>query len=182
MSMTKVNIVEANSHLRELHKKVFELENKVHMQSMYVEELETVNQQLQQKVKKITDDNKDTLKEKEEEILEMGQRLDESEKQVQLLLAAAQERDLVVDKMENKARLFYEVVEHRSALARMVEVLDELSEQEDADKDGVSGGDGGGFGKHEDSGERNESGDKGGGGVGDGGGSDVEGGSSDGVQ
>lgn len=121
--MTKVNIQEANSHLRQLHKKVYELENKVHMQAMYVEELEATNRKLH----KATQDGTDALKEKDKLASELSKRLKESEQHVEQLLVAAQERDQVVDRLERKARLFYEVVEHRSALGHMLEVLDELS-------------------------------------------------------
>ena len=138
MSITQVSILEANKHLMQLHKRVYELENKIDMQSMYVEELETANQQLQQQLQKATRDNASVLREKEDSLLELNQRLDESDKRVQLLLQSAQERDLVVEKLERKARLFYEVVEQRSVLVHMLSVLDELCE------DGDDGGGGGG--------------------------------------
>lgn len=127
MSMTKLNIQEANGHLRQLHKKVYELETKIHMQAMHTEELEAANLKLKQQLKKSHEDSSTTLKEKEEVVSELQKQLEESEQYVQSLLQAAEERDKVFEKLEKKARLFYEVVEHRSTLANMVKILDELS-------------------------------------------------------
>ena len=127
MSISKVNIEEANAHLRKLHKKVFELENKIHMQALHVEELQQANVHLQQQLKKATKASEGSLAEKGATVSELTQRLEESEKHVQQLLEAAQERDATIVKLEKKARLFYEVVEHRSSIARVLQVLDELS-------------------------------------------------------
>ncbi len=137
MSISKVNIEEANAHLRKLHKKVFELENKIHMQALHVEELQQANLQLQQQLKKA---NEGSLEEKGVTVSELTQRLEESEKHVQKLLKAARERDATVLKLEKKARLFYEVVEHRSSIARVLQVLDELS-LPDHDEQGKGEGD-----------------------------------------
>lgn len=119
-SISKVNIEEANSHLRKLHKKVFELENRIQMQALHVEELQKVNAQLQQQLGKVT-------RQSALEISELTQRLENSEGRVQRLLGAAQERDATVLQLEKKARLFYEVVEHRTAISHILEVLEELS-------------------------------------------------------
>ncbi len=125
--MTKLNIQEANSHLRQLHKKVYELETKVHMQNLHIEELEASNLQLKQQLKKNQEESSATLTERDGTASELKKNLEESELHVQSLLKAAEERDKLVEKLEKKARLFYEVVEHRATLAHMVEVLDELS-------------------------------------------------------
>lgn len=138
MSIPKVNIQEANSHLRQLHKKVFELENKIQMQALHVEELQKANLQLQRQLKKITKDNAEEIRGKDSFISELTQSLKESEHHVQQLLEASHERDTAVLKLEKKARLFYEVVEHRQSIARILEVLNELSvedEEEGSDKD-----------------------------------------------
>lgn len=138
MSISKVNIQEANSHLRQLHKKVFELENRIQMQALHVEELQKTNLQLQKQLKKLTNESTQQLREKESVISELSQRLEESDNHVQQLLEAAHERDTTLVKLESKARLFYEVAEHRSSLSRIVEVLDELSIEEEM-KEGGSG-------------------------------------------
>ena len=127
MSISKVNIEEANSHLRKLHKKVFELENRIQMQALHVEELQKANSQLQHQLSTVT-----------QERARESQRLEEAENHVQQLLEAAGERDAAVLKLEKKARLFYEVVEHRPAIARILEVLEELSIQ--GVENGVEGG------------------------------------------
>ena len=130
MSLTKLNIDEANAHLRQLHKRVFELENQIQMQALHVEELQNTNLHLQQQLKKTTREHAEALKEKDGLVSELTQRLEESEEQVQQLLEAAQERDAAVSKLEKKARLFYEVVEHRSSLSCILAVMDELSVQD----------------------------------------------------
>jgi chromosome segregation ATPase len=128
MSISKVNIQEANSHLRKLHKTVFELENRIQMQAMHVEELQKANIQLQQQLSTVTQEKK-----------ELTQHLEEAEANVQQLLEAATERDATVLKLERKARLFYEVVEHRPAIARILEVLEELSVKEVEGEGGAGG-------------------------------------------
>lgn len=90
------------------------------MQALHVEELQKANTLLQRHLTKVT-------QESSKEVGELRQRLEESENHVQQLLEAAHERDSAVLQLEKKARLFYEVVEHRSSIARILEVLDELS-------------------------------------------------------
>ena len=127
MSLNKVNIQEANTHLRQLYKKVCELENKIQMQAMNMEELQKTNLQLQKQLHQVSQKNAKELNEKDSTITELKKQLEESEKRVQQLLESAQERDSTVLKLEKKARLFYEVIEHRSSIERILEVLNELS-------------------------------------------------------
>ena len=104
-----------------------ELENQVQMQSIHADELKKTNLDLQQRLK-------ETDSEKNARVSELTEKLRESEGHVQQLLVAAEERDAAVMKLEKKARLFYEVVEHKSSLARILEVMEELSVlQEDSD-------------------------------------------------
>lgn len=127
MSYSRVNIEEANKHLKQLHQRVIELENQVQAQSTLTEELRKTNLELQQRLE-------ETTSEKDAHISELTEKLDQSERRVQQLLEAAQERDDAVLKLEKKARLFYEVVEHKSSLARILQVMEELSVlQEDAE-------------------------------------------------
>ena len=127
MSYSRVNIEEANKHLKQLHQRVVELENQAQTQSTQTEELRETNLELQQRLEETTSE-KDAL------ISELTEKLHQSESRVQQLLEAAQERDAAVLKLEKKARLFYEVVEHKSSLARILQVMEELSVlQEDSD-------------------------------------------------
>ena len=127
MSYSRVNIEEANKHLKQLHQRIMELENQVQMQSIHADELKKTNLDLQQRLK-------ETDSEKNARVSELTEKLRESEGHVQQLLVAAEERDAAVMKLEKKARLFYEVVEHKSSLARILEVMEELSVlQEDSD-------------------------------------------------
>ena len=85
-----------------------------------------------------------------DQVAELTQRLQESESRVHQLLEAAEERDATLVKLETKARLFYEAVEHRTALSRILEVMEELSVGTEAVKDGTPGGrrgEGGGRGR-----------------------------------
>ena len=75
-----------------------------------------------------------------DQVAELTQRLQESESRVHQLLEAAEERDATLVKLETKARLFYEAVEHRTALSRILEVMEELSVGTEAVKDGTPGG------------------------------------------
>lgn len=113
--------------MKQLHQRVIELENQVHMQSIHAEELRKTNLELQQRLK-------ESNSEKNARISELTEQLRQSESHVHQLLEAAEERDAAVWKLEKKARLFYEVVEHKSSLARILEVMEELSVlQEDSD-------------------------------------------------
>ena len=75
-----------------------------------------------------------------DQVAELTQRLQESESRVHQLLEAAEERDATMVKLETKAQLFYEAVEHRTALSRILEVMEELSVGTEAVKDGTPGG------------------------------------------
>ena len=122
-----MNIKEANEHLKQLHQRVYELENQLQLQALHVEELQKTNIELKRKSKGI-------IKEKDSQISELTQCLHKSEEHVQKLLEAAEERDVMVEKLETKARLFYEVVEHKAVLARMLEILEELSQGQEQEE------------------------------------------------
>ena len=79
------------------------------------------------------------------------------------MLEAAEERDATMVKLETKSRLFYEAVEHRVALSRILEVMEELSVGAETVEDGTprrrkrEGG--GGGGERGEGGERSGKGD-----------------------
>lgn len=129
--MNKLNIKEANEHLKQLHRKVFELENQVHMHTLHTQELERTNAELREKLKAAEQKRERELAAKEAENEDIRKKLSECESRVDVLLQAAEEQDKLVMGLERKARLFYEVVEHRSALGRIVEVLDDLHKQKE---------------------------------------------------
>lgn len=68
------------------------------------------------------------LREKEGEVTELRGQLEEKEEQVQRLLLTAEDRDQALIKMEAKTRVFYEVTEHKTALAQILRVLEEISQ------------------------------------------------------
>ena len=127
--MNKLNIKEANDHLKQLHRKVFELENQVQMHALHTQELERSNRELQERLEAAQRQREEELAAKDAQITELSGKLSECESQVQVLLQAAEERDVLVLKLESKARLFYEAVEHRAALGRIVQVMDDLHHQ-----------------------------------------------------
>lgn len=129
--MNKLNIKEANEHLKQLHRKVFELENQVHMHTLHTQELERTNAELRERLKATEQKSERELAAKEAQNEEIRKKLNECENRVDVLLQAAEERDRLVLRLEKRARLFYEAVEHRAALGRIVEVLDDLHRQKD---------------------------------------------------
>ena len=131
--MNKLNIKEANEHLKQLHRKVFELENQVHMHTLHTQELERTNAELRKRLKATEQSRERELAAKEAQNAEVLRQLHECENRVDILLKVAEEHDRLVENLEKKARLFYEVVEHRAALGRMVEILDELHRQDEID-------------------------------------------------
>lgn len=132
----RASIKEANDHLKKLHQTVFELENKVQMQSMHIEELSRSNRELLQRVVSSDREKDDALQDRDKHISRLERKVRETEELCQKLLEAAQERDAVVLRLERRARLFYEVVQHKSSLDKIVAVLNELS------REGGGGGEG----------------------------------------
>ena len=127
--MNKLNIKEANEHLKQLHRRVIELENQVHMHALHSQELEKTNAELRARLEAAELSRQRELEAKDAQNAELVTRLGECEARVDILLRAAEERDRLVEDLDGKARLFYEVVEHRAALGRIVEVLDEIHKQ-----------------------------------------------------
>lgn len=62
MSLNKLNIKEANDHLKQLHQRVYELENQVHMQNMHAEELQEIFREKEEASHRL----QEILREKEE--------------------------------------------------------------------------------------------------------------------
>ena len=129
MSVNKVSIKEANDHLKQLHGRVIELENQVQMRALHAHELERANADLHKKLQELEEQKNTELSAREAEISNLTQRLALSEGRVQALLEAAEGRDRLVVQLETKARLFYEAVEHRESLKRILDVLEELDKQ-----------------------------------------------------
>lgn len=94
------------------------------MQAMHIDELQQKNAELIQLLRQERDEKNKVLAAKEETSQESARR----EIQLQELLKAAEERDAAMMKLEARSRLFYEVAEHKFALTRILEVLDEVSD------------------------------------------------------
>ncbi|XP_019860145.1 PREDICTED: uncharacterized protein LOC109588416 [Amphimedon queenslandica] len=127
-SLSKTNIKEANDHLQKLHQRIFELETQLQLHSLHVEDLQQTNAELQRQLVANRESTGSLLKEKEREIGELKSQLEAKDLQVQRLLSAAEERDDVMLKLEEKSRVFYEVAEHRSSLAQILRVLEDISQ------------------------------------------------------
>ncbi len=128
---SRTNIKEANEHLKQLHQRVFELDNQLQLQAIHLEELQRTNAELQHKSQEARRERERETEAKDSQIAELTRRLQQTEEYVQTLLETAQERDAMLVKLEKKARLFYEVVEHKSVLAKMVKIMEELSQEQD---------------------------------------------------
>lgn len=68
MSLNRVNIKEANDHLKQLHQRVYELENQVHMQTMHAEELQKSNLELQHRLQEVLRQKEEAMRAKEAEV------------------------------------------------------------------------------------------------------------------
>ena len=115
MSLNKSTIKEANDHLKQLNQRVYELETQLQLQAMNVEDLQRLNGQLKK------------------EVADLKKQVAEKEAHLQTLLASAEERDKLLNKLELKTRLFYEVAEHKTTLARILQVLDEVTQDRSHD-------------------------------------------------
>ena len=124
--VNRTNIKEANEHLQQLHHTVFELENRVQLQDMHIDELQKSNAELQRQLARKQKD----LIARDRQISELIEQVKEKEEQVQKLLSAADMRDNVMLHLETKSRLFHEAVEHKSALMKILEVLEEVESQQ----------------------------------------------------
>ena len=127
-SLSKTNIKEANDHLQKLHQRIFELETQLQLHSLHVEDLQQTNTELQRQLAANRESTASLLKEKEREIGELKSQLEAKDLQVQRLLAGAEERDAVMLKLEEKSRVFYEVAEHRTSLAQILRVLEDIGQ------------------------------------------------------
>ena len=68
MSLSRVNIKEANDHLKQVHQRVYELENQVHMQAMHAEELQKSNLELQHRLQEVLRQKEEAVRAKEAEV------------------------------------------------------------------------------------------------------------------
>ena len=133
---SKLNIREANEHLQKLHQRVYEMESQLQLQAIHVEELQRANGRLEEKVRDVLKEKEAAMTAKDAQLSELGEQLLESERRVQQLLEAAEERDATLMRLDEKTRLFYTAVEHKSSLAKILEVLEEVSGSEESSRDG----------------------------------------------
>ena len=122
----KLTIREANEHLQRLHDHNHELEERLKAEGSLLEEAEREKEELQQNIRELQRQHEEAMRASAAEVAELKSRAEKAEGQVRRLLDAARERDVAVTRLEEKARLFYEVVEHRPVLRRIVDLLDEL--------------------------------------------------------
>ena len=101
------------------------------MHTLHTQEMERANAELRTRLKATELAKERELAEKETQNAEMRRRLKECESRVDVLLEVAEERDKLVERLDARAKLFYEVAEHRAALGRIVEVFDKIHEEKE---------------------------------------------------
>lgn len=116
MSLSKTNIKEANEHLKELHRQLYDTETQLQLHTLHIDELQKSNRQLKEKLAKEI-----------EEKNELEKAVKNKEELIERLLSSAEEKDVMIAKLEDKSRLFHELVEHRSSLEHILQVLNEVS-------------------------------------------------------
>lgn len=126
-TITKTNIKEANNHLQELHQRIFELESQVQLHVLHVEDLQHRNNELERELIEVKKRSEESINMKDEQIKQLYSTVGEKEEQLEELLVAAEERDEALIKMEAKSRVFHEIIEHRTALEHILQVLQEVN-------------------------------------------------------
>ena len=128
-TLSKTNIKEANEHLKQLHQRIYDLETQLQLHALHVEDLQKSNSELKRQL---------TQAKAEKE--EMKKKIKSKDELLENLLASAEEKDKAMIRMEEKGRLFHELVEHKGSLERILQVLDEVSKSHDQSCDQTSNG------------------------------------------
>ena len=132
MSLSPVAIKEANHHIQGLVKRVHELEEQVKELS---EALKKQNEAHAENLKVLPLRMNQTLRQKDEEIQELRQKLQSSEAIIERLVREASEHEDSVRHLKNRSRVLDEICKHREAFES---VLTCLSVLEDPDNSSAS--------------------------------------------
>lgn len=132
MSLSPVAIKEANHHIQGLVKRVHELEEQVKELS---EALKKQNEAHAENLKVLPLRMNQTLRQKDEEIQELRQKLQSSEAIIERLVREASEYEDSVRHLKNRSRVLDEICKHREAFES---VLTCLSVLEDPDNSSAS--------------------------------------------
>lgn len=132
MSLSPVAIKEANHHIQGLVKRVHELEEQVKELS---EALKKQNEAHAENLKVLPLRMNQTLRQKDEEIQELRQKLQSSEAIIERLVREASEHGDSVRHLKNRSRVLDEICKHREAFES---VLTCLSVLEDPDNSSAS--------------------------------------------
>lgn len=132
MSLSPVAIKEANHHIQGLVKRVHELEEQVKELS---EALKKQNEAHAENLKILPLRMNQTLRQKDEEIQELRQKLRSSEVIIERLVREASEHEDSVRHLKNRSRVLDEICKHREAFES---VLTCLSILEDPDNSSTS--------------------------------------------
>lgn len=129
MSLSPVAIKEANHHIQGLVKRVHELEEQVKELS---EALRKQNEAHAENLKILPLRMNQTLRQKDEEIQELRQKLQSSETLIDRLVREASEHESSVRHLKNRSRVLDEICKHREAFESVLTCLSILEDPDDS--------------------------------------------------
>ncbi|XP_078353793.1 vimentin-type intermediate filament-associated coiled-coil protein-like [Oculina patagonica] len=129
MSLSPVAIKEANHHIQGLVKRVHELEEQVKELS---EALRKQNEAHAENLKILPLRMNQTLRQKDEEIQELRQKLQSSEALIERLVREASEHEASVHHLKNRSRVLDEICKQREAFESVLTCLSLLEEPDDS--------------------------------------------------
>ena len=127
MSYSAGAIREANKHIEALSRRCVELEERVKELSEVVrQQNETHAEHLQVIPLRMSN----TMKQKDEELQELKQKLDSSQDLIEKLVSEVSERDSLIVHLRNKCKVLDEMAKHRGALEQILSCLEIIEEPE----------------------------------------------------
>lgn len=127
MSYSTGAIKEANKHIEALSRRCVELEERVKELSEVVrQQNETHAEHLQVIPLRMSN----TMKQKDEELHELKQKLDSSQDLIEKLVSEVSERDSLIVHLRNKCKVLDEMAKHRGALEQILSCLEIIEEPE----------------------------------------------------
>lgn len=128
MDLSPVAIKEANHHIQGLMRRVHELEQQVKELSGA---LKKQNEAHAENLKILPLRMNQSIRQKDEEIAELKQKLQVSEAAVERLVREASERDPLLQHLKNRSRVLDEICKHREAFESVLTCLSIIEDSED---------------------------------------------------
>lgn len=129
MSLSPVAIKEANHHIQGLVRRVHDLEEQVKELSGA---LKKQNEAHAENLKILPLRMNQTLRQKDEEIQELKQKLQSSEAVIDRLVREASEHEASVRHLKNRSRVLDEICKHREAFESVLTCLDIIEDPDDS--------------------------------------------------